>query len=65
MWWYLLFKLGVIRLFNKSRDLFQLIAGFILSRDTETRLIYNEEMRYKIYTKNDLFLFRFLFPILL
>ena len=65
MWWYLLFKLGVIRLFNKSRDLFQLNTGFILSRDTETRLIYNEDMRYKIYTKNDLFLFRFLFPILL
>ena len=66
MWWYLLFILGVIRLFIKSRDLFPLIAGFLISRDTEKRLIHNEHIRCKKYdTQNDLFLFRFLFPILL
>ena len=48
MWWYLLFILGVIRLFIKSRDLFPLIAGFLISRDTETRLIHNEHIRCSI-----------------
>ena len=63
MWWYLLFILGVIGLFIKSRDLFPLIAGFLFSRDTETGLIHDEHIKYD--TQCDIFLFRFLFPILL
>ena len=47
MWWYLLFVLGVIRLFIKSRDLFPLIAGFLLSRDSDKRLIHREQIRCK------------------
>ena len=50
MWWYLLFILGVIRLFIKSRDLFPLIAGFLFSRDTEKRLIHDEHIRCKSMT---------------
>ena len=48
MWWYLLFILGVIRLFIKSRDLFPLIAGFLFSRDTEKRLIHDEHIMCKV-----------------
>ena len=44
MWWYLLFLLGVIRLFIKSRDLFPLIVGFLFNRDTENRLILDEHV---------------------
>ena len=50
MWWYLLFILGVIRLFIKSRDLFPLIAGFLFSRDTEKRLIHDEHIISKVMT---------------
>ena len=50
MWRYLLFLLGVIRLFIKSRDLFPLIAGFLFSRDTEKRLIHDEHIRCKSMT---------------
>ena len=50
MWWYLLFILGVIRLFIKSRDLFPLIAGFLFSRDTEKRLIHDEHIICKSMT---------------
>ena len=50
MWRYLLFILGVIKLFIKSRDLFPLIAGFLFSRDTEKRLIHDEHIRYKSMT---------------
>ena len=45
VWWYLLFRLGVIRPFIKSRDLFPLIADFLFSRDTEKRLIHDEHIR--------------------
>ena len=63
MWWYLLFILGVIRLFIRSRDLFALIAGLLLSRDTETRLIHNEHIRCKSMTpKTIYFYFVFYFP---
>ena len=50
MWWYPLIILAVIRLFIKSRDLFPLIAGFLFSRDTETRLIHEEHIRCKRMT---------------
>ena len=38
------------RLFIKSRDLFPLIAVFLFSRDTETRLIHKEHIRCKRMT---------------
>ena len=50
MRWYLLFILGVIGLFIKSRDLFPLIAGFLISRDTAKRLIHNEHIICKSMT---------------
>ena len=63
MWWYLSFKLGVTRVFIKSRDLFPLITGFLLSRDTETRLIHNEHIRCKSMTpKTTYFYFVFYSP---
>ena len=63
MWWYLLFILGVIRLFIKSRDLFPLIAGFLISRDTEKRLIHNKHIRFKSMTpKTIYFYFAFYSP---
>ena len=55
MWWYLLFILGVIRLFIKSRDLFPLIVGFFISRDTEKRLIHNEHIRCKSMTPKTIY----------
>ena len=45
--WYLLFLLGFIRLFIKSRDLFPLIAGSVFSMDTEKWLIHAEHIRCK------------------
>ena len=57
MWWYLLFILGVIRLFIKSRDLFPLIAGFLFSRDTEKRLIHDEHIRCKSMTPKTIYLY--------
>ena len=57
MWWYLLFILGVIRLFIKSRDLFSLIAGFLISRDTEKRLIHNEHIRCKSMTPKPIYFY--------
>ena len=60
MWWYLLFILGVIRLFIKSRDLFPLIAGFLIGRDTEKRLIHNEHIRCKSMTPKTIY-FDFVF----
>ena len=57
MWWYLLFILGVIRLFIKSRDLFPLIAGFLFSRDTEKRLIRGEHIRYKSMTPKTIYFY--------
>ena len=57
MWWYLLFILGVIRLFIKSRDLFPLIAGFLISRDTEKRLIHNEHIRRKSMTPKTIYFY--------
>ena len=66
MWWYLLFILGVIGLFIKSRDLFPLIAGFLFSRDTEKRLIHDEHIKCKsMKPKTIYFYLVFLFPILL
>ena len=55
MWWYLLFILGVIRLFIKSRDLFPLIVGFLISRDTEKRLIHSEHIRCKSMTPKTIY----------
>ena len=49
--------LGVIRLFIKSRDLFPLIVGFLLSRDTETRLIHNEHIRCKSMTPKTIYFY--------
>ena len=60
MRWYLSFKLGFVRLSIKSRDLFLLIAGFLLSRDTETRLIHNEHIRCKSMTPETIY-FHFVF----
>ena len=57
MWWYLLFILGVIGLFIKSRDLFPLIAGFLFSRDTETRLIHEENIRFKRTTPKTIYFY--------
>ena len=57
MWWYLLFILGVIRLFIKSRDLFPLIAGFLFSRDMEKRLIHNEHIRCKNMTPKTIYFY--------
>ena len=57
MWWYLLFILGVIKLFIKSRDLFPLIAGFLFSRDTEKRLILDEHIRYKSMTPKTIYFY--------
>ena len=55
MWWYLLFILGVIRLFIMSRDLFPLIVSFLISRDTEKRLIHNEHIRCKSMTPKTIY----------
>ena len=49
--------LGVIRLFIKSRDLFPLIAGFLFSRDTETRLIRDEHIRCKRMTPKTMYFY--------
>ena len=57
MWWYLLFILGVIRLFIKSRDLFPLIAGFLFSRDTEKRLIHDEHIICKVMTPRKIYFY--------
>ena len=57
MWWYLLFILGVIRLFIYSRDLFPLITGFLFSRDTEKRLIYDEHIRCKSMTPKTIYFY--------
>ena len=57
MWWYLLFILGVIRLFIKSRDLFPLIADFLFSRDTEKRLIHDELIRCKNMTHKTIYFY--------
>ena len=57
MWWYLLSILGFIRLFIKSRDLFPLIAGFLISRDTEKRLIHNEHIRCKSMTPKTIYFY--------
>ena len=57
MWWYLLFVLGVIRLFIKPRDLFPLIAGFLLNRDTGTRLIHDEHIRCKSMTPKKIYFY--------
>ena len=57
MWLYLLFISGVIRLFIKSRDLFPLIAGFLISRDTEKRLIHNEHKRCKSMTPKTIYFY--------
>ena len=62
MWWYPLFILGVIRLFIKSRDLFPLIAGFLFSRDTETRLIHDEHIRCKRMTPKTIYFYSFFIP---
>ena len=55
MWWYLLFLVGVIRVFIKSRDLFPLIAGFLSIRDTEKRLIHDEHIRCKNMTPEKIY----------
>ena len=57
MWWYLLFLLGVIRLFIKSRDLFLLISGFLFSRDTEKRLFHDEQIRCKSMTPKMIYVY--------
>ena len=57
MWWYLLFLLGVIRLFIKSRDLFPLIAVVLFSRDTETRLIHDEHIKSKSMTPKTIYFY--------
>ena len=57
MWWYLLFILGVIKLFIKSRDLFPLIAGFLFNRDTEKRLIHDEHIRCKSITLKTIYFY--------
>ena len=57
MWWYLLFTLGVIKLFIKSRDLFPVIAGFLLSRDMEKRLIHDEHIRCKSKTPKTIYFY--------
>ena len=57
MWWYPLFILAVIRLFIMSRDLFPLIAGFLFSRDTETRLIHEEHIRCKRMTPKTIYFY--------
>ena len=57
MWWYLLFILGVIKLFMKSRDLFPLIAGFLFSRDTEKRLIHDEHIICKVMTPRTIYFY--------
>ena len=57
MWWYLLFILGVIKPFIKSRDLFPLIAGFLFSRDTEKRLIHDEHIRCKSMTPKTIYFY--------
>ena len=57
VWWYLLFLLGVIRLFIKSRDLFPLIAGFLFSMDTEKRLIHDERTRCKSMTPKTIYFY--------
>ena len=57
MWRYLLFILGVIRLFIKSRDLFPLIAGFLFSRDTEKRLIHDEHIICKSMTPKTIYFY--------
>ena len=57
MWWYLLFILGVIRLFIKSRDLFPLIAGFLFSRYTEKRLIHDEHIICKGMTPKTIYFY--------
>ena len=65
VWWYLLFLLGVIRLFIKSRDLFPLIAGLLFSRDTEERLFREEQIRCKSMTPKMIYVYCVLyFPIL-
>ena len=46
MWWYLLFILGVGRLFMKTRDLFLFIEGFLFSRDMVKRLIHDKNIPY-------------------
>ena len=57
MWWYLLFILGVIRLFIKSRDLSPLIAGFLFSRDTEKRLTHDEHIKCKSVTPKTIYFY--------
>ena len=57
MWWYLLFILGVIRPFIKSRDLFPLIAGFLFRRDTEKRLIHDEHIKCKSMTPKTIYFY--------
>ena len=57
MWWYLLFLLGIIRLFIKSRDLFPLIAGFLFSSDTEKRLTHDEHIRCKSMTPKKIYIY--------
>ena len=54
---YLLFILGVIRVFVESRDLFPFIAGFLFSRDTEKRLIHNEHIRCKSMTPKTIYFY--------
>ena len=54
---YLLFILGVIRVFVQSRDLFPFIAGFLFSRDTETRLIHNEHIRCNSMTPKTIYFY--------
>ena len=62
MWWYLLFILGVIRLFVKSRDLFPLIAGCLFSRDTEKRLIHDEHIKCKSMTPKTIYFYFVFYP---
>ena len=57
MWWYLLFILGVVRLFIKSRDLFPLIAGFLFSGDTEKRLSHDEPIICKGMTPRTIYFY--------
>ena len=57
MWWYLLFILGVNKVFIKSRDLFPLIAGFLFNRDTEKRLIHDEHIRCKSMTPKTIYFY--------
>ena len=54
---YLLFILGVIRVFVESRDLFPFIAGFLFSRDIEKRLIHNEHIRCKSMTPKTIYFY--------